>query len=138
MSKSLKSLIPYFVFPTQTKNTFKHLNYFVQHFEAHCKSMRLVDVQCKPLQCWCVQVAGVARICHGNNSPLPSDRNSAAQPHHSLVTVTGAGALFAGMWRPERSQSTFNLRFCQAVKLVAGGAMWMLKQTVVLLGIIPI
>ena len=32
--------------------------------------MRLVDVQCKPLQCWCVQVAGVARICHGNNSPL--------------------------------------------------------------------
>ena len=80
-------------------------------------------MQCKPLQWWCVQVAGVARICHGNNSPLPSDRNSAAQPHHSLVTVTGAGALFAGMWRPERSQSTFNLRFCQAVKLVAGGAM---------------
>ena len=59
-----------------------------------------------------------ARICHGNNSPLPSDRNSAAQPHHSLVA--GAGALFAGMWRPERSQSTFNLRFCQAVKLLTG------------------
>ena len=51
----------------------------------------------------------------------PSDRNSAAQPQCSYRLV--AGSLFAGMWRLERSQSTFNLRFCQAVKLVAGGAM---------------
>ena len=62
---------------------------------------------------WHGSVMGITLHCP------PSDRNSAAQPHHSLV----AGALFAGMWRPERSQSTFNLRFCQAVKLVAGGAM---------------
>ena len=48
-------------------------------------------------------------------------RNSAAQPQCSYRLA--AGALFAGMWRPERSQSTFNLRFCQAVMLVAGGAM---------------
>ena len=44
-------------------------------------------------------------------------------PPSRSAPQAGAGALFAGMWRPERSQSTFNLRFCQAVMLVAGGAM---------------
>ena len=79
-------------------------------------------MQCKPLHCWLVQVAGVARICHGNSSPPPAFGQEFCRPA-AVQLQAGAGALFAGMWRPERSQSTFNPRFCQAVMLVAGGAM---------------
>ena len=50
-------------------------------------------------------------------------RTGILPPSRSAPQAGGWGSLYRNVWRPERSQSTFNLRFCQAVMLAAGGAM---------------